>query len=339
MDDVASVLAAVVGVALLIFATYDALRTTVAPTMGGGPITRRVSRVMWRAGLRFSGGPRSRVLSAVGSTALLVTIAAWVLLLWAGWAVLFAADREGIERSSGAPAGLWDIIYFTGYTLFTLGIGDLFPVSPVWQVLTPVATLHGLFLLTLSITYLVPVIGAAVDRRAQATTVWAMGGSATSIVASGWHLGSFEALERSLQSLVTALLVTTERHPTYPVLNYFHTGEARSDFRCRIAALDDATSLLMHAVVPSARPSPGTLKALRQSVDDILDALGHAEAQADVVPPVPDLVPLVDAGVPLLPLGEIEESFGRLSTRRTRLFSAVHEVGWDWSAVQAGPGD
>ena len=337
MDDVLPVLAAVAGVVLLVVATYDALRTTVAPTGGAGPLSRRLSRVVWKVARGVAPGPRAPVLTTVGTLVLLVSIAAWVLLLWAGWALLFGADADAIVRASGEPAGVWDLVYFTGFTLFTLGVGDLFPVSPLWQVLTPVATLHGLFLLTLSITYLVPVMSAAVDRRSQAANLWAMGGNAPAIVSSGWHLGSFEALDRSLQSLAVDLMRTAERHPTYPALNYFHTGEARSDFRARTAALDDAVSLLMYAVEPSARPTPGTLTTLQRVVDDLLRSAGHAGDPACDPPPIPDLAPLVAAGVPLRPRAEIEEAFERVSMRRRRLHSSVAEVGWDWSAVEAGP--
>ena len=337
MDDVLSALAAVAGVALLVLATYDALRTTIAPTAGAGPLTKSLSRLIWVVARYVASGPRARVLTTVGTLVLLLSIAAWVLLLWAGWTLLFAADADAIVRSSGEPAGVWDLVYFTGFTIFTLGVGDLFPVSPLWQVLTPVATLHGLFLLTLSITYLVPVMGAAVDRRSQAANLWAMGGSASSIVSSGWHLGSFEALDRSLQSLAVALMRTAERHPTYPALNYFHTGEARSDFRARIAALDDAVSLLLHAVPLSARPTPATLTTLQRVVDDLLRSAGHANDRPGDPPPLPDLAPLVAAGVPVRPRAEIEEAFARLSDRRRRLYNSVTEVGWDWSAVEAAP--
>lgn len=337
MDDALPALAAVAGVALLAFATYDALRTTVAPTGGAGPLTRQLSRVVWGLAHRVVSGPRASILTTVGTLVLLVSIAAWVLLLWAGWTLVFSADHDAIVRTSGEPAGVWDLVYFTGFTLFTLGVGDLFPVSPLWQVLTPVATLHGLFLLTLSITYLVPVMSAAVDRRSQAANLWAMGGNAASIVSGGWHLGSFEALDRALQSLAVDLMRTAERHPTYPALNYFHTGEARSDFRARIAALDDAVSLLLHAVPLSARPTPATLTTLQRVVDDLLRSAGHANDRPGDPPPLPDLAPLVAAGVPLRPRAEIEEAFATLSNRRRRLYNSVAEVGWDWSAVEAGP--
>ena len=325
---------------MLLLATYDALRTTIAPTGGAGPLTRLLSHLLWRTVLTLAPGPRAGIIGTAGTLVLLVSVAVWVLLLWGGWSLVFGSDPDGIGRSSGERAGVWDVIYFTGFTLFTLGVGDLFPLTPVWQVLTPVVTLHGLFLLTLSITYLVSVMSAAVDRRSQAASLWALGGSATGIVSAGWHLHSFEALERDLQSLTSELMRTAERHPTYPALNYFHTGEVRTDFRARIAALDDAATLLLHAVAPHARPSTGSLRSLQRVIDDLLESAGHSDDDAEgEPPPVPDLTPLVAVDVPMVPVMEVNRAFAGLAQRRRRLLNNVTEVGWDWTAaVESGPG-
>lgn len=52
------------------------------------------------------------------------------------------------DAANGEPAGLVDRLYFTGYTVFTLGNGDFKPGSGIWQIATGAAAGTGLFLVT-----------------------------------------------------------------------------------------------------------------------------------------------------------------------------------------------
>lgn len=331
----------VLGVLLLSTATYDALRTTVAPAAGGGFLTRHVTARMWWLARRLARSPRSWVLKAAGTVVLLATMGTWVLLLWVGWTLVFAAEPGAVLQSSTrAPADLTGTIYFAGFTLFTLGVGDYVPGDGVWQVLTPVVTLHGLFTVTLSITYLVPVMTAATERRQQALSVWGLGGSPTGIVTGGWGRGSFTALERNLQQLVPGLLTTVERHPTYPVLHYFHSGDPRLELAVRAAAVDEATTLLLYAVRPHAAPDPSVLVSVHRAVDALVRTLDSTEGTVTAaVPPVPDLAPLRTAGVPLRDDAEVSAAYTALAQRRRRLHALVAEHAWTWDAVTEGPDD
>ncbi|MDP9444358.1 MAG: potassium channel family protein [Actinomycetota bacterium] len=332
-----AVLAGVLGAALLGLGTYDTLRTTLAPAAGGGPVTRRLSSALWRAARRSS-RPDGALLASAGTVILLLTVAVWVVLLWAGWTLVFAADSDGIVSRSGSPATPVDLVYFTGFTLFTLGVGDFVPATAGWKLITPLVSLHGLFSVTLAITYLLPVMSAAVERRRQAAAVWGMGGNAVAIVQTAWYHGSLDSLQSDLKALTPALLTTVERHPTYPVLHYFHTTSPRTAFPARVAALDEAVTVLLCAVHPDARPALGALLPIRRAVDDLLATAGRAgRPDREDVPPVPDLSPLAQAGIPLLDREHVSEAYDRSAPRRRRLHEFVAQDGWPWSAVVDGP--
>lgn len=323
---------------VLAFTSYDVLRTTVAPGAGGGPLARRLAARIWHVAKVLSSGPRGRVLSIAGTLIMLVTIAAWVVLLWLGWTLIFAVDPAAVVRSaSRMPATVSELIYFTGFALFSLGVGDVVPTSAIWQLLTPVVTLHGLFVITLSITYLLPVMNAVTERRQQAAAIWGMGGNAVQIVRQAWHDRSFASIEQDLQALAPALLMTVERHPTYPVLHYFHSDDPRTAFAPRVVALDDAVTLLLHVVDPQVRPHPGVLFAARRAVDDLLDVSSDADRDehGGAAPPVPDLQALEDAGIPMVTQEEILDVFLRQEKRRRHLHRFVQERGWAWSGVAA----
>lgn len=59
------------------------------------------------------------------------------------------------STATGNPAGTVERLYFTGYTVFTLGNGDFRPGAGTWQLATVAATGTGLVLITLAITYAV----------------------------------------------------------------------------------------------------------------------------------------------------------------------------------------
>ena len=76
------------------------------------------------------------------------------------------------------PAEWPETIYFVGYTLTTLGTGDFVPSGTWWDLLSVLATFSGLALVTLSITYAIPVIQAVAQKRTLACKFALWGGAA-----------------------------------------------------------------------------------------------------------------------------------------------------------------
>lgn len=334
---VAPVVTATAGVLVLVVTTYDVLRTTLAPAVGGGPITRPTASALWRIARSLSSSPESSILSAAGTAVLLATVAAWILLLWAGWTMLLLADPRAVTRDGVGSPGIADIVYYSGFTLFTLGVGDVHPVTVAAKILTPVASLHGLFLVTLAITYLLPVMSAEVARRQQAAFIAGMGGSAVEIVRRAWDGRRFPVLEQQLLTLGPELLKTVERHPTYPVLNYFHSPRIRTAFAPQVAALDEAVTILQHAVDPSVRPGSAVLLTVRSAVHELLLTLQPAIRDTDrEIPAAPDLAPLSHASVPLVPTAAFEQALTSLQDHRRRLNALVIADGWNWDAAEQG---
>lgn len=98
-----------------------------------------------------------------------------------------------MDAQTRAPADLGTRLYYAGFTVFTLGIGDYVPGNDFWRVTTAIGTLHGLVLVTLGITYLLNVVGAVVARRQTATRIAALGYTAAEIVDQGWTGSEFSS--------------------------------------------------------------------------------------------------------------------------------------------------
>ncbi|HET6626252.1 MAG TPA: potassium channel family protein [Nocardioidaceae bacterium] len=190
-----SVLLVAVGLALVLLVFVDALTTTLVVAAGAGPLTRRVSRVLWSLLLRVHTRDKpSLMLSAGGTMLLVLTVVTWVVGLWVGWSLVFLGSDQVISSSDRAPASPAGVVYFTGMTIFTLGVGDFVVDSAVWRVLSTVASFTGLTLVTLAITYLVSVVSAVVARRALAIHIIALGDTAEDTVCRVWDGHRFSAV-------------------------------------------------------------------------------------------------------------------------------------------------
>ena len=105
---------------------------------------------------------RHRLLTFAGPTLLVVILLTWLLLLWIGFALItWPALGNSIQKSSGTtPTGFAAALYYSGFTLATLGYGEIVPQTGVFRVIAVVESLIEFTVLTLSLTYLFSVYSA-----------------------------------------------------------------------------------------------------------------------------------------------------------------------------------
>ncbi|PAP76347.1 potassium channel family protein [Rubrivirga marina] len=323
-----SVALAVLGAALVLVALYDVVKTTLS-AQGGAPVTSALSAGLWA--LLGRGPAHGLPRRAAGGTILAAVPVAWTLLLWAGWTLVFASDAGAVvDASSQAPADLPARVYFVGFTLFTLGNGDFVPAGPTWRVLTAVASFSGLFLVTLAITYLLPVVQAVAQKRSLAGRIHSLGPTGAAIAAKA----PSPSLERQLESVAADLTLHAERHLVYPVLHYFESDEARTALAPHLAALSDAALLLRHGLPEADRPDGTALGSVEAALDDYLGTVrGSLVSPSEDAPPPPpasDLSrPAADADVALA------EAAGQRGRQRRLLRAIVHQSGHDWPTGRA----
>ncbi len=213
----------------------------------------------------------------------------WIFSVLLGYLLLFSADPMAvIDSSTGAPADLVARFYFTGSTLFTLGIGDFAPGADVWRMVTVIATLNGMFLVTLAITYLLPVVSAAAHKHQLGAAVSNLGDSALDVVARAWDGKGFDGLSGYLVQLTPMIDLHAQRHLAYPVLHYFHGAGRRTAVAPGLAALHDALLILSSAVAPGHRPAAITIEPAQRALDGLLSML-RSDYIAEVAdtPPAP----------------------------------------------------
>jgi hypothetical protein len=333
------------GAALLAFVLLDIAVTTLT-MRGAGPLSSRVMQGMWRGLLAASPRGAHRLLAAGGTAIVVASALLWVVLLWAGWSLVFLGGGDAVVHTdSGRPAALWDTVYFAGFTLFTLGLGDFRPEGAVWQILTAVCVAKGLLALTMAVTYLMPVLSAAAGRRQLAAEIHCLGSTPDGILELCWNGSSFAGVGDVLNNLTPSIILQSQQHLAYPALNYFHSDDLKTSLPLRIAALDEALSILAHAVPSAASPDRLAVTRARSAIGCLLDALdaAHIEASADE-PPLPAADRLGGRTLPALDLAALVEESIICRQRRRLLLAWVRNDGrlWEevWEPLEDGsPGD
>lgn len=319
------------GVALVVATLIDALWTALWVDKAAGPVTSRVSSWVWQGALRLFRG-RHGALSAMGPVILVGTVIGWVASLSAGWLLIFSSDGSSlVDATDGSTPGWTGRVWYVFYAVFTMGNGDILPRVGAWQVVSGLLTASGMFLVTMSITYLLSVVSAATAKRAFASSVHGIGRTGAEVVTTGWNGTDFRSLERHIDSLTAHVTSLTEKYLSYPVLQYYHAAKREKSPPLAIAILDDALVLLTAVVPAQHRPARVSLRSLESSLDTFLETLDVAFIPAgQALPPRPSLAPLKDADVPLLAQEEHDSALRPHNDRRRKLLSLVHNDGWDW---------
>jgi hypothetical protein len=328
-----------VGVVLIVIVFVDAVLTTMTAGNGAGPMTVRFGRLQWRALRAASGGQPWPLLSHAGALILLVTFGMWVLLMWAGWSLIFLGAGEAIvDASTGAPASTPATIYYAGFVVFTLGVGDFIATTGAWQVVTAVASLLGLFLVTLSITYLISVVSAAVTRRQFAQSVSVLGTTGVDIVLGQTVDGELSSqFSSQTQQLTSQLLKMTQQHLAYPVLHFFHASNSAASAPLGVAALDDALVVLDSGVDSSGSPAHDVLGTLQRAIEHYADTVHTTGADGSISPPpLPPLEPLAAAGLPTVEQSQYVERGASHAERRRTLHRIVRSDARQWPTAPTG---
>jgi hypothetical protein len=271
-----------------------------------------------------------------GTFILVITLLLWFLLAWLGWALVFASSEASAQLASGSGTSFADRILFAGQTLVG-GASDLAAGSGGWRVAALAATAHGLFLASLSIAYLIPVVSAVAEKRKLAGHIATLGRSPDEIVVRAWNGRDFGDLNLHLVNLVPEITLLAQRHLAYPLVHHFHSSARYWACAPAVAALDEAMTMLSYGVPREHRPDAVALRTARAAVLELLETL--QEEFLDNVPdppPPPDLEVLREYGVPVHDDGRFQDRLDVLAPRRALLRAMVEQDGWAWDEVAEG---
>ena len=252
----------ILGALLLAVIICDFFYTTLSGS-GSGFISRFVyllSHKLLQLGVKLSG---RKIYSISGVLVNLMLLFVWVSAVWFGLFLIFSSDPAAITNDMSRPADTVERLYFTGYTLSTLGMGNFNPTSPLFELLTSVFSFFGFIFFTTTMTYLISVSSAVIHKRTLALYIHNLGETPEKILNDLLEKDPAYCYQifSSLQQMIDRHSVN---HQAYPVLHYYGNADPASSFGLNLPILDEAVRLLLQNQL--ANELNAELQPLRRSL-------------------------------------------------------------------------
>lgn len=275
----ATVVLTLLGAVVVAVTLADVFYTVLFPASGRGPIRRPLARGLDAAFGLAGSLPRTwrrRVLAYAGPVEVAATLVAWFVLLLVGWAAIYRpALGSGVTAATGPTDVSWGTaLYYSGYTLTTLGLGDVVAVTPAYRLLTVVEAATGFMTFTLVISYFVTVYSTLTGRNSFALALHQRSGGTgrgLDLVAALWREGSVGAAAH-LAEIAGELRRLIQTHGSYPVLRSFHYRHEYDALPRMLQTCWETATLLRTTVeLPPDRPELGGTSVAE--IEDSLDRL------------------------------------------------------------------
>ena len=246
-------IAGLAGLVLVVIILWDAYETILLPRRLPGDI--RISRLVlrslwlsWRALSRRFGASKSRelFLSFYAQLSLILLLSVWATALMTGFALMQWSIGSHLQAPTGIEGFPADL-YLSGTTFFTLGLGDVIPMSPPARLLTVIEAGLGFGFLAMVISY-VPVLYQQFARREARITMldeWAGSPPAAALILRR----AFEsrdpnaALDQLFHEWEQASAEILESHLSYPTLAFFRSQHDNQSWLASVCAVLDACAL------------------------------------------------------------------------------------------------
>lgn len=323
-------LLALLGAAVVVTTVVDLIWTTLAVGAGRGPVANRVAEGIHRLGR--VGEPSHRRLKVLGVLVSAAVPASWVLLAWAGFALMFLSDDDAVlVAASQAPAGAIGRIAYAAGSLAGAGAA-LVGGTETWVLVNNVSALTGLTLVTLSMTYLFQVVTAVSGERSTMSQISALGPEPTEAVRRALATEGLGTLPLQLITVADAVSLAAQRHLALPMLQFFHSDDRSTSVALNLARFDEIITILEHG---AALPLAPVVAAGRGAIDGFLDTVRVPTEQLEAPPP-PDLSPLRRVSSAVVDDAAFAERVDRDRERRARLHAYLRQERWEWRDVIAG---
>jgi hypothetical protein len=254
-----SILGALCGIVIIWVVLLDAFETVVLPrrVLRNFKLTAYFYRRTWIPWRRIARSIKStsrqqNFLGYFGPLSLIVLLGIWASGLILGFALI----QYGIgahEQLSQEPLTFGRILYHSGETFFTLGYGDILPISGAARALSVFEAGMGFAFLGLVVGY-IPVIYSSFSRREiQISMLDARAGSPPSAAELLVRLAGRSEDPGMDQSVLDEVLRDWERWAaelleaqiSYPVLTFFRSQHSNQSWLAALTTMLDVTSLVL----------------------------------------------------------------------------------------------
>ena len=274
------VLALIAGIACLFAMLFDAFKTIILPRRATGRfrITRIFYILTWSPWVFLAqriGDPRKRegFFSYYGPLSLIVLLMVWAAGMVLGFGLILYALGSPVHDSLARTGDFRSDLYYSGTTIFTLGLGDLTPTTPAARVLTILGAGTGLGFLAVVMGYFPVLYGAFSRREVSISLLDARAGSpptAAELLRRHAYEGAEQALGLLLVEWERWSAELLESHISYPLLCYFRSQHTNQSWISALTSILDASAMLIAGVKGyEARQAQLTFAMARHAMVDL----------------------------------------------------------------------
>jgi Ion channel len=291
------ILAAIAGVLIILSILLDAFETIVLPrkVQRSFRITSWFYRNTWIPWTKIarsiqSNSWRESFLGYFGPLSLIMLLGVWAASLIFGFALVQYGVGEHVRLGS-EPITFGMLLYQSGQTFFTLGYGDITPVSPISRALAVFEAGMGFAFLGVVVGYLPVVYNSFSSRELEISLLDSRAGSPPSASELLGRLGCcpdpavLDGIFRDWERWSADLLSS---HISYPVLCFFRSQHSNQSWLAALTTMLDVTSLVLAGIDGSIRTEQAklTFAMARHAVVDLTQLVN---ARYD--PHAPDRLP------------------------------------------------
>ena len=329
----------IIGVVVFLITFYDIIWTTLSASETG-PISFAIMISYKHIGSIFKKLRLvHRILRFLGLLTFITTVLIWYILLWLAWSLIFwSSENNVINAATGSSANKIEKIYFTGWLIFTAGIGDYKPIGYTFQLLTAFANCVGLVMVAITVAYLISATDAVTRQRQLAGQIGALGGSPDQIICNAWNGTNMETLDFNLRSLADDISQSAQQLIRFPLIFNFHSIELLYSPVVKIAVLDEVVTIIQCCIPSEHRLTKLCNIQIRNSIDQYILALkriGINNEDKIKEPPLPPLQRLTNEHIPIISeldcINNLQEA--KVLKRRKLLHCLILESARTWDDV------
>ena len=255
---------------------WETFMAVMHPRATVGPITKGINR-----GFHFLVRTRMfahpRVVVYCGPALIATQVLCWAMLLLMGVSlIVWPQLGTGITATGSTPTDtdFASAVYYAGFTITTLGVGDLVPRTPAMQFLTITAAGLGFSFFTLVLAYVISVYSTLARRNQFANEIeYRTGRTGDSFgYLRAYLTGNDPSLvNQDLYTMSSNMADLLESHHFYPVLHYFRFSEPRYAMSRMLRFCLEVSSMMRAVRQVDAAKLPASSEAV--------DRLWHASMQ------------------------------------------------------------
>ncbi|MDX1602461.1 MAG: ion channel [Salinimicrobium sediminis] len=311
-----------IGLLLLVLIICDFFFTTLSGS-GAGFISKPVASFAYRGLRKFSGPSNRRVFKYSGLIVNLAVLLIWILIVWFGLFLVFSSNPDGITNSNSRPANWVERLYYTGYIISTLGLGNFKPTTAFFEIITSIFSFFGFIFFTSSMTYLISVSSAVIRKRTLSRSIFNLGSSPSEMAEKLLALNP-SYRDQQLLRLQEEIDKHMVSHQAYPVVHFYSHQNPDNCFSINFVRLDEALNSLLNGE-NNEKPHPWQKEELQLLRSTMTNLIMHLKDNFKGSLPEPKTIATKANG---------QLDLSNLQQRRSVLSSMLRSEGFSWENLK-----